>query len=181
MIRRLVVLIGTQATLEAQVEASLKQAKSASDHSRQLMDQLSGQKTQGRDALNDENEGNKKLEKQETEIRKLKEELALSKEELIKYRVNCDSMKKQAEAVSEEYDRLLVEHDKLQVWPFVPHKITRSHSALTFTSTAGVQQIVEHWRQQERQMRCQPFNDLNIIKLEFIQILITFGLTRGFS
>lgn len=115
VIRRLVVLIGSQATLEAQAEASLKQAQGASQHSKQLMDQMSsGSSAQSRDRLNEENEGNKKLEKQETELRKLKEDLALAKEELIRYRVNCDSMKKQAEAVSEEYDRLMVEHDKLQ-------------------------------------------------------------------
>ncbi|CAG2107700.1 unnamed protein product [Medioppia subpectinata] len=110
VIRRLVVLIGSQAQLEAQAEASLRQAKGASQHSQQLMDQMS---TNSRETLN-ENEGNKKLEKQEQELRKMREDLASAKEELIRYRVNCESMKKQAEAVSEEYDRLLVEHDKLQ-------------------------------------------------------------------
>jgi len=112
VIRRLIVLIGSQAQLEAQAEASIKQAKGASQHSRQLLEQLSSTQT-SKELLN-ENEGNKKIEKQEQDLRKMREELASAKEELIRYRVNCDSMKKQAEAVSEEYDRLLVEHDKLQ-------------------------------------------------------------------
>jgi len=112
VIRRLVVLIGCQAQLEAQAEASIKQAKGASQHSKQLLEQLSTTQT-SRETLN-ENEGNKKIEKQEQDLRKMREELASAKEELIRYRVNCESMKKQAEAVSEEYDRLLVEHDKLQ-------------------------------------------------------------------
>jgi len=114
VIRRLIVLIGSQATLEAQAEASLKQAKGASDHSKQLLEQLSSTKSQSRDSLSDENSGNQKIEKQENELRRLRQELANAKEEMIRYRVNCDSMRKQAEAVSEEYDRLLVEHDKLQ-------------------------------------------------------------------
>jgi len=114
VIRRLVVLIGSQATLEAQAEASLKQGRGAAEHARQLMDQLSSTGGDKRDNLKDENEGNKRLEKQENELRKLRQELAETKEEMIRYKVNCDSMKKQAEAVSEEYDRLLVEHDKLQ-------------------------------------------------------------------
>ncbi len=77
------------------------------------MQQMSG--TTAGDNLVNDNEGNKKIEKQESELRKLREDYATAKEELIRYRVNCDSMKKQAEAVSTEYDRLLVEHDKLQV------------------------------------------------------------------
>jgi B-cell receptor-associated protein 31 len=99
--------------LEAKAEASLKQAEGASEYSKQLMQQMSG--TAAGDNLVNDNEGNKKIEKQESELRKLREDLANAKEELIRYRVNCDSMKKQAEAVSTEYDRLLVEHDKLQV------------------------------------------------------------------
>ncbi|XP_054163053.1 B-cell receptor-associated protein 31-like [Oppia nitens] len=112
VVRRLVVLIGTQAQLEAQAEASIKQAKGASQHSRQLLEQLST--SQSRDNLNNENEGNKKIEKQENELRKLREDLATAKEDAVKYRVNCDAMRKQAESVSEEYDRLRVEHERLQ-------------------------------------------------------------------
>jgi len=108
-----VILITLQASLGAQAEASLKQAKGASEHSRQLMQQMSG--TGSGDNLVNDNEGNKKIEKQEAELRKLREDLACAKEELIRYRVNCESMKKQAEAVSSEYDRLLLEHEKLQV------------------------------------------------------------------
>jgi len=96
VIRRLVILITLQATLGAQAEASLKQAKGASEHSKKLIEQISG--NQGGDKLVDENEGNKKIEKQETELRKMREELASAKEELISKRINCDSMKKQAEA-----------------------------------------------------------------------------------
>jgi len=112
VVRRLVILISLQASLEAQAEASLKQAKGASEHSKQLMQQMSG--TAAGDNLVNDNEGNKKIEKQELELRKLREDFATAKEELIRYRVNCDSMKKQSEAVSSEYDRLRVEHEKLQ-------------------------------------------------------------------
>ena len=93
------------------------------------MEQLSGQSSaQSRDNLNEENDLNKKIEKQETELNELKTNLALVKEESIRLRVNCDSMKKQAEAVSEEYDRLLVEHDKLQVCP----TLVSNHSLTNF-------------------------------------------------
>jgi len=112
VIRRLVILISTQATSAAQVEALTKQAQGAARQASDLMSKTVG--TSGGDTVKD-NEGNKRKEQQEGELRKMKEELASAKEEVLRYRINCESMKKQAESVSEEYDRLMLEHERLQV------------------------------------------------------------------
>lgn len=111
VIRRLVILISDQAQLTAQSEALLKQAKGASAHASQILEQSTKSKSRN-DSVSSDNRQN---ELHEQQLRKLREELANAKEELVKYRVNCESMKKQAQAVSEEYDRLIVEHEKLQV------------------------------------------------------------------
>jgi len=115
VVRRLVTLISSQATLEAQASAALKQAESASKTATQLMQ---GESSKSASAKSDptvkDNDGNKKKEQQEQEQRKLREDLSNAKEELVRYRNNCEAMRKQAESVSEEYDRLMDEHAKLQ-------------------------------------------------------------------
>jgi len=120
VIRRLVILISIQATSAAQVEALTKQAQGAAKHASDLMNKGATASASGGDTVKD-NEGNKRKEQQEVELRKLREDLASAKEEMIRYRINCESMKKQAESVSEEYDRLMIEHERLQ----------KEHSKLT--------------------------------------------------
>lgn len=78
-----------QASLVAQSEASLKQATSASNAAKTLLAQ--------------QNSGDGESE----ELMKLKKEL-----ESIK--IDRDAIKSQAESVTKEYDRLLIEHEKLQ-------------------------------------------------------------------
>lgn len=96
VIRRLIILISQQATLIAQSEASMKQAKSASDAARSL---LSDKKTDGGDG-----EGKSKLEERVKEL-----EAELRKE--IK---DKEALKSQAESLNREYDRLTDEYSKLQ-------------------------------------------------------------------
>lgn len=93
VIHRLTNLISTLAVSQAETEAAIKQAKSASETAQQLMSQ-SGDETQADSALK------KELEALQEENRKLKieNEAALS----------------QAKSVSAEYDRVLRECEKLQ-------------------------------------------------------------------
>lgn len=95
VIRRLVTLISTSAVLQAQSEASLKQAQSASVAAKSLM-KGDGVK------LNDEkdDELKKKVAKLESEIEKLEKDKS--------------AMKSQADNLAKEYDRLCEEHAKVQ-------------------------------------------------------------------
>jgi len=102
IIRKLASLISAQATLQAQTEAALRQASSASDAARRLMDGGSG----GKDAKSDK-ENSAKVARLETEVNTLKEDI----EKLTKDR---NAVKSQAESVSKEYDRLTEEFSKLQ-------------------------------------------------------------------
>jgi len=111
VIRRLVILITTQAQLVAQSEASLKQAKSASAMSQSL---LQGDSSQATKQSKQQPVDSAEASRQEDEIKKLKRELAESREEVVKLRVNSEAVKKQATSVSTEYDRLMKEHEKLQ-------------------------------------------------------------------
>jgi B-cell receptor-associated protein 31 len=114
VIRRLVILIKNQAQLMAECEAALNQARSASDAAQSMLSERSAPVTASGDSTASENAGNQRKEKQEEELRKMRQDLAEAKEELMRCQVNCDSMKKQAESVSTEYDRLLKEHSNLQ-------------------------------------------------------------------
>jgi len=90
VIKRFIALMTLQASLVAQTEASLKQAQGANKAAQSLLAQ--------KDEVGDgENEA----------MTKLKKEL-----ELIK--ADRDAIKSQAESVTKEYDRLMVEHEKLQ-------------------------------------------------------------------
>jgi len=113
VLRRLVTLISAQAALMMNNEAALKQAKSASDTATQLM-----KEREQRDAVEGEtadNKGNIAREGYEKELCTLQNQLAEAKEELKREKGNVESMKRQAEAVSKEYDRLLEDHGKLQM------------------------------------------------------------------
>jgi len=100
VIRRIATLLSQQGSLMAQNEAAMRQASSASDAARKMLDEQ-GKKGGSGDA------GNDKVEKLQTRVNTLTEELQDLKRDR-------DAVKSQAEAVSKEYDRLMNEHEKLQ-------------------------------------------------------------------
>ncbi|XP_037024362.1 B-cell receptor-associated protein 31 isoform X2 [Bradysia coprophila] len=106
VIRRLVMLISTQATLLAQSEASMRQAQSASTAARTL---LSQQKDK-------ENEADKDDETAEAQklIGELKNKLRELTAELDRERKDKEAMKSQSESLNKEYDRLTEEYSKLE-------------------------------------------------------------------
>ncbi|XP_050293537.1 B-cell receptor-associated protein 31 isoform X2 [Anthonomus grandis grandis] len=102
VIRRLVILISTQAGLEAQSAASLAQAQSATTAARSLLAQKSGEAQQ-----NDTNEAHDK------EINQLKKVIEDMKEELALEKKDKQAVKTQADNLAKEYDRLAEENIKL--------------------------------------------------------------------
>lgn len=101
VIRRMVSLLSQNSILEAEREAAMKQAASASRAAETLL--ASGDNSGDNDKNND------------TEVKKLKEELKDTRDELSKAKKDVESMKSQAKNISEEYDRLMEEKDKLQL------------------------------------------------------------------
>ncbi|KAG5880169.1 hypothetical protein JTB14_001659 [Gonioctena quinquepunctata] len=102
VIRRLVILISNQATLEAQSEASMRQAQSATTAAKSLLAQ------RGEAAQNDINEAHdKEISDLKSKIVKLDDELKLEKKDKT-------AVKTQADNLAKEYDRLAEEHSKLQ-------------------------------------------------------------------
>jgi len=96
VIKRLVGLISANAGLQAEKDAAMKQAESASRAAETFMKSGDG----GASVPKDVKEMQEKLEKAEAEARAA-----------VKDR---DSMKAQSESLSKEYDRLLAEKDKLE-------------------------------------------------------------------
>ena len=91
----MVALIGENATAEAEREAAMKQAASASRAAEALLDTGSAApEDKDKDAL--------------------AKELKAAKEELSKAKKNVESMKAQSENLTSEYDRLLAEKDRLE-------------------------------------------------------------------
>ncbi|XP_013785233.1 B-cell receptor-associated protein 31-like isoform X1 [Limulus polyphemus] len=105
VIRRLVSLILNQATLAAQCEASVLQARRATETAERLMQEKERQTK----SLDDECASNLN-----NETLSLKEELEQVKNELEHLKKDRNSMKAQAESVNKEYDRLVKEYAKLQ-------------------------------------------------------------------
>ncbi|KAF5288070.1 hypothetical protein FQR65_LT12120 [Abscondita terminalis] len=102
VIRRLVILISSQAALLAQSEAALKQAQGATTAARSFMAQ------QGEKAQNESNEAHDK------EVSELKEKIEELKDKLQVEAKDKLAMKTQAENLSKQYDDLAEEHSKLQ-------------------------------------------------------------------
>ncbi|XP_004695274.1 PREDICTED: B-cell receptor-associated protein 31 [Condylura cristata] len=120
LLRRLVTLISQQATLLASNEAFRKQAESASEAAKKYMeenDQLKketaagGVRLDGRDAERQVEEENRSLK---ADLRRLKDELTINRQKLEKAEHEALAMRKQSEGLTQEYDRLLEEHAKLQ-------------------------------------------------------------------
>lgn len=104
VIRRLIILITQQASLIANSEASMKQAKSASDAARSLLSEKTTEKTAEAATGDKVDEAKLKLQEQ---VKKLEAELS-------KERKDKEALKSQAESLNREYDRLTDEYSKLQ-------------------------------------------------------------------
>jgi len=108
VIRRLVVLLASQATLTAESEAATRQAKSAGEAAQRLLDGAGdggGAKTDGKD----KDECAKlqaRLADATGDVQKAKEEIRALENEI-------NEVKSKAEMTSEEYNQLLLEHTKM--------------------------------------------------------------------
>lgn len=102
VIRRLVILISAQANLQAQSEASMRQAQSATTAAKSLLAQ------RGEIEQNDSNEAHDK------EVTTLKNKISELEDELKLEKKDKTALKQQADNLAKEYDRLAEEHSKLQ-------------------------------------------------------------------
>lgn len=108
IIRRIVTLLTTQATLMAQSEASMRQATSASDAARRLMGEQGDSKAKASSSsAAADKEANAVKTQLQTEVNTLKEELE-------KLKKDRDAVKSQAANLAKEYDRVCDENAKLQ-------------------------------------------------------------------
>lgn len=103
VIRRLVTLISTQATLAAQGEAAMRQAQSATTTARNLLNE----KNEGESAQNNSNEAYDKA------ALELKAKIKQLQDELNKEKKDKEAMKSQSDSLAKEYDRLNEEHSRL--------------------------------------------------------------------
>jgi B-cell receptor-associated protein 31 len=103
IIRRIATLLSQQGSLIAQKEAAMKQATSASDAARRLLDDNSDKPKKG----TGDGPSKDRIDILQTKVTNLTEELDNVKKDR-------DAVKSQAQSVSKEYDRLMSEHEKLQ-------------------------------------------------------------------
>jgi len=96
VIKRLVGLISANAGLQAEKEAAMKQAESASRAAETLM------ATGG------------SMDSNPTDVKELKEALAKAEKEAEVAKKDVNSMKTQSESLAKEYDRLMEEKDRLE-------------------------------------------------------------------
>lgn len=119
LLRRLVTLLSQQATLLASNEAFKKQAEGASEAAKRYMeDNEQLKKLAGEDAAERPGAGPGATEQKEAlmaELKQLREELASSKKAVERAEREALAMRKQAQGLTMEYDRLLEEHSKLQM------------------------------------------------------------------
>lgn len=108
VIRRLVILISTQATLLAQSEAAMRQAQSATTTARSLLSQ------KGETAENDTNEAHDKIiSALKLQLSELASKNSDIENELKREKKDKEALKSQADSLAKEYDRLTEEHSKL--------------------------------------------------------------------
>ncbi|KAL8596702.1 hypothetical protein ACOMHN_045628 [Nucella lapillus] len=112
ILRRLVVLIASEASLLAESTAARRQAESATAAAQQLLDEKDNSKNVSKEDAKDK--GDKSESRDAVALEKTREQLEQTKEDLYHAKLEFESMKKQAESVTKEYDRLLEEHTKLQ-------------------------------------------------------------------
>ncbi|XP_076447327.1 B-cell receptor-associated protein 31-like [Babylonia areolata] len=112
VLRRLVMLIASEATLLAESTAARRQAESATAAAQQLLDEKDNSKNVSKE---DTKEKSDKAESRDAvALEKTQAQLEQTKEDLYHAKLEFESMKKQAESVTKEYDRLMEEHTKLQ-------------------------------------------------------------------
>ncbi|XP_045166624.2 B-cell receptor-associated protein 31-like isoform X2 [Mercenaria mercenaria] len=114
IIRRLCTLISQQAQLQAQSDASQKQAQSATDAAKKLMEEKENLSNMAR-ADDTDVDAVKREKDLAQELDEARQELAKTKKELEKKQVDFDTLKKQSEGTNKEYDRLMKEMEKLQM------------------------------------------------------------------
>ncbi|CAK8676069.1 unnamed protein product [Clavelina lepadiformis] len=102
VLRRLVLLISDTATLEANFDATKRQAESATRAAQQLLDHGDEEKDTPQDS------------QFKKEIEQLKTKLAEARNETKAAQADMETMKTQAEATNREYDRLMGEVEALQ-------------------------------------------------------------------
>lgn len=108
VIRRLILLISTQATLLAQNEAAMRQAQSATTTARSLLSQ------RGESAQNDSNEAHDKaVSELKNQIKELQAKNQELESNLTKEKKDKEALKSQADSLTKEYDRLAKEHAKV--------------------------------------------------------------------
>lgn len=111
VIRRLVILISSQATLLAQNEAAMRQAQSATTTARSLLSQRT---IGGESAQNDSNEAHDKaVSELKNQIKELQVKNVELENSLTKEKKDKEALKSQADSLAKEYDRLTSEHAKL--------------------------------------------------------------------
>ncbi|XP_036375978.1 B-cell receptor-associated protein 29-like [Megalops cyprinoides] len=106
LINQLATAIGTGTALQTQADSANEAAKKYmedNEHLKQALEEGKGEKKTG--------EGSEALKK---EVTRLVEELATSNNALKKSHAEAEAMRKQVEGLTQEYDRLLQEHQKLQ-------------------------------------------------------------------
>ncbi|XP_033745137.1 B-cell receptor-associated protein 31-like [Pecten maximus] len=108
IIRRLMTLTSEHARLSAECEASQKQAKSANEAAKRLMEEQDNKRNK---AAEDDTAEEKSLAQQ---LDKTKEELVKVKQDYKKVKLDLDALRSQAEGTNKEYDRLLKEYSDLQ-------------------------------------------------------------------
>lgn len=106
VIRRLVLLIQTQAQLIADKEASIQQAKNASSAAQSMLSS-SGSSSGDKSASSSSSAG-------KDEAENLKKQLKESNSKCSKLEASEEALKKQASQLTAEYDRLMKEHSKVQ-------------------------------------------------------------------
>jgi len=122
VLKRLVIVISSQATLQAKYEASLKQAESATRTAQQLMD--------GRDAPSDRSSAAEEARRSgsvqqvveaavdrnnvEKELSAVRIELQRAREELHHSNLDLATLRKQAAQTNQAYDGLMSEHESVQ-------------------------------------------------------------------
>ncbi|XP_062855299.1 B-cell receptor-associated protein 31 [Trichomycterus rosablanca] len=122
LLRRLTSLLSQQASLLASNEAFQKQAESASDAARKYLEENEKLHEKLKEAGQEVPEAGSKVKggveeeykALKQEVKQLKDELDATKKALQKSDGDVKAMKKQAENLTVEYDRLLEEHSKLQ-------------------------------------------------------------------
>lgn len=108
LINQLATAVGTSAALQTQAESANKAAKKYMEDNEMLKQALTDSKEGGKTQDPEENELLKR------EVQRLMEKLESSTDALKKSKSDLDTMKKQTEGLTKEYDRLLQEHQELQ-------------------------------------------------------------------